>query len=369
MLRGLRGIAGILGPLAGLMSAVSVGVLFCAVLALMLGVGPSELLWTIWDGAWGGPDSAAASLGKVTPLLLTGLAVSLAYQASLLNIGCEGQLTLGALAAASFSVAASSLPSWVLIPATLLVGALVGGAWAFPAIWLRQRRGVHEVISTLLLNYVAIYLAEYLVLGPLGDGTAMGRTPPMPAGAVWQPLCRIGSIGLTAAPFLALLLSLFAQIWLSKTCWGFEVKAGGSNPAAARTAGIPVAAWQKRLFVLSGALAGLAGAVEVSAVHHRFYNAFSPGYGFDGITAAFLVNSAPGWLWLSALLLASLRAADKWLQLALGVSPSAILIIQAVMLLAVACQDRFRSLGRGLLAMLPGAARSNGNERETCGFK
>ena len=357
MLKCLRGITGILGPLAGLVSAVAVGLLFCTGLALLLDISPLELLSTIWEGAWGSPDSAAASFAKVTPLLMAGLAVSMAYQANLLNIGCEGQLTLGALAAASFSVAGSSLPAFLLMPLTLLAGVLAGGAWAFPPIWLRQRRGVHEVITTLLMNYVAIYVAEYLVLGPLGDGSAMGRTPPMPPAAVWQPLYMIGTIGITAAPFLAIFLSAIAQLWLSKTCWGYEVIAGGSNPAAARTSGIPVDAWQKRLFVLSGALAGLAGALEVSAVHHRFYNSFSPGYGFDGITAAFLVNAAPGWLWLSSLLLASLRAADKWLQLALGVSPNAILIIQAVMLVAVACQGRLHVLGRLLLAVLPGARR------------
>ncbi len=96
--------------------------------------------------------------------------------------------------------------------------------------------------------------------------------------------------------------------------------------------------------MLSGALAGLAGALEVLAVHHRFYRAFSPGYGFDGITAAFLVKAAPGWLWLSSLLLASLRAADKWLQLMVGISPSIILVIQAILLLAVACQWRLPAI-------------------------
>ena len=133
-------------------------------------------------------------------------------------------------------------------------------------------------------------------------------------------------------------MSLAAQIWLSKTFWGYEVTAAGSNAAAARAAGIAVDRWQRRMFVLSGALAGLAGALEVLAVHHRFYRAFSPGYGFDGITTAFLVQTVPGWLWLSSLLLAGLRAADKWLQLVVGISPNSILVIQAVLLLSVACQ-------------------------------
>jgi general nucleoside transport system permease protein len=328
-------------PLAALFSllpALAAGVFCCICLSLLSGAQPLDVIVTIWNGAWGSKASAATSLTKVTPLLLTGLAVALAYQANLLNIGCEGQLTLGALSAASFAVVAAPLPWPVLMPLTLLVGALTGGLWALPPVWLRQKRGVHEVISTLLLNYLAIYLADYLVLGPLGDGTAMGRTPEIPTGATLPALVQFGVQGITAAPFVALFLCFAAQIWVSRSVWGYEVIAVGSNIAAAQSAGIEVERWQRRIFVLSGALAGLAGALEVVAVHHRFYRAFSPGYGFDGITAAFLVKAAPGWLWLSSLVLASLRTADKWLQLMIGISPNTTLVIQAVLLLCVACQ-------------------------------
>jgi general nucleoside transport system permease protein len=320
-----------------LLAAVAVGGICCLVLAVLSGVPPFAIVSAIWSGAWGSQVAVATTLTKVTPLLLTGLAVALAYQARLLNIGGEGQLTLGALSAASFAVVAAPLPWPVLLPLTLLAGAVAGGLWALPSILLRQKRGVHEVISTLLLNYLALYLAEYLVLGPLGDGTAMGRTPAIPSAAALSPWLQIGTQGLTAAPLAALILTLAAQIWLGRTVWGFEVMATGNNPDAARAAGIAADRWQRRMFVLSGALAGLAGALEVLAVHHRFYRAFSPGYGFDGITAAFLVQAAPGWLWLSSLLLASLRAADKWLQLMIGLSPNTILVIQAVLLMAVAC--------------------------------
>jgi general nucleoside transport system permease protein len=327
-----------LATLFSLLPPLAMGVLCCIVLSLLSGAQPLDVIVTIWNGAWGSKASAATTLTKVTPLLLTGLAVTLAYQGNLLNIGCEGQLTLGALSAASFAVVASALPWPVLMPLTLLVGALAGGLWALPPVLLRQKRGVHEVITTLLLNYLAIYLADYLVLGPLGDGTAMGRTPEIPSEAILSPLVQFGVQGITAAPFIALFLCFAAQVWISRTVWGYEVMATGSNIIAARSAGIDVDSWQRRIFMLSGALAGLAGAFEVVAVHHRFYRAFSPGYGFDGITAAFLVNAAPGWLWLSSLLLASLRAADKWLQLMIGISPNTILVIQAVLLLCVACQ-------------------------------
>lgn len=331
-----------LSPLFAMIPALVVGIFFCMILAFLLDMASGDLLAAIWHGAWGGANEAAATLGKVTPLLLTGLAVSVAYQAGLLNIGCEGQLTLGALAAATFALFADRLPWPLLMPLTVLTGALVGALWALPAIWLRSRRGIHEVISTLLLNYVAIYLVDYLGRGPLGDGTAMARTAEIPAASVWPVWWKLGTLGVTAAPLVALLLSFGFHLWRYQTCWGYEATACGSNPLAARSAGIAVARWQTRNFLLSGALAGLAGALEVVAVHHRFYAAFSPGYGFDGITVAFLVNNVPGWAWLSSLLLASLRSADKWLQISLGISPNTIIVLQAVLLIFVACQAGFR---------------------------
>jgi simple sugar transport system permease protein len=327
---------------ATLLTAVATGLVLCMAMAAAVGVGPLDLVETIWAGAWGSADAAINTITKVTPLLLTGLAVALAYKVGLLNIGCEGQLTLGALVSAAFARAAAPLPAFVLLPLTLLAGALSGALWAYPAVLLRKRRGVNEVISTLLLNYIAIYLCSYLVSGPLGDGTAMGRTPSIPPGAELSPMFQAGSLAVTSAPVLALLLSFAAYVLLSKTVWGFELRSIGINPEAALNAGIDV--WKRRMliFVLSGALAGLAGSLEVLAVHHRFYRSFSPGYGFDGLTAAFLVNGSPEWLWLSSLFLAGLRSADKWLQIGLNVSPNFILVVQAVLLLSVACQSRIR---------------------------
>ncbi|MGA2403203.1 MAG: ABC transporter permease [Syntrophobacteraceae bacterium] len=333
-------------PLATLIPALAGGTLICMGLALAAGVGPLDLLRTIWSGSWGSEEAAVNTLVKMTPLLLAGLAVALAYRVGLLNIGCEGQLTIGALASASFAVAAAPLPAFLLLPLTLAAGAVAGGLWALPAVLLRQRRGVHEVISALLLNYMAIYLCSYLVSGPLGDGTAMGRTPAIPAGAEMPEILRSGSLFVTPAPLMALAFCFAAYVWLSKTVWGFEARSVGANFDAAVNAGISASKWQVMIFVKSGALAGLAGALEVCAVHHRFYRSFSPGYGFDGLTAAFLANGSPEWLWLSTLFLASLRSADKWLQIGLNLSPNFILVVQAVLLLSVASQGRIRpSLG------------------------
>lgn len=323
---------------AGFIPAALAGAGIFVIIALLAGVGPWGLLLAICEGAWGTADVSAATVTKMTPLILTGLAVALAYRVNLLNIGCEGQLTLGALSAATVTHAAGSLPSWLLPPLGLAAGSAIGGLWAYPAVWLKRKRDVHEVITTLLLNTLAICIADYLVLGPLGDGTVMGRTPEIPQAARLQPILEAGASGVTAAPVGAVILALVLQLWLTRTVWGFEASMTGSSMAAASASGIGAGQWQGRLFLVSGALAGLAGALEVLTVHHRFYRAFSPGYGFDGIAVAFLVDCIPGLVWLSASLIASLRAADKWLQLALGISPSVILVIEAGLLLAVVCR-------------------------------
>ena len=347
------------GPFGMLIAAPAAGAFLCMGLALAAGVGPLDLLRTVWMGSWGSPEAAINTLAKMTPLLLAGLAVALAYRVGLLNIGCEGQLTIGALVSASFAVAAAPLPSFLLLPLTLAAGAVSGGLLALPAVLLRQRRGVHEVISTLLLNYMAIYLCGYLVSGPLGDGTAMGRTPPIPAGAQMPEVFRSGSLFLTPAPLIALVLCFAACAWLSKTVRGFEAGAAGTNFDAAVNAGISASKWQIIIFAGSGALAGLAGALEVCAVHHRFYRSFSPGYGFDGLTAAFLANGSPEWLWLSTLFLGSLRSSDKLLQIGLDLSPNFILIVQAVLLLSVACQGRIRAALETLFSRIRLGARRN----------
>ncbi len=139
--------------------ALAIGMLSCIVIGLISAAGPLAVISAIWQGAWGTEQAALTSITKITPLLMTALAVSVAYQARLLNIGCEGQLTVGALAGASFAIYFKSLPGPLIMVLSVMVSAIAGGLWAFPAIWLRQKRGVHEVISTLLLNYLAIYLA------------------------------------------------------------------------------------------------------------------------------------------------------------------------------------------------------------------
>ncbi len=344
------------------MLAIATGLAVCAIIARGAGVGPWELVKAVIEGSFGSPQASAATLAKVTPLVLNGLAVAVAYRAGLLNIGCEGQMTLGALAAASLATRAGEWSGAVLIPATLALGGLIGAVWAMPALWLRRRKRVHEVLTTLILNTLALHLADLLVVGPLGDGTAIGRTA-LVARQAFLPSWEFDrGAAVSLAPLIAFGLVVAVQVWLERTVWGFEVRATGMGPLAARVSGIEAERWQRRVFLLSGFIAGLAGTLEVLGVHHRFYRAFSPGYGFDGITVAFLANGSPGWSCVSGLLMAMLRSADKWLQLSLSISPSLIWIIQAVLLLSVACQARIDAVWpwmKRVFGRLPGGPRAS----------
>ena len=321
------------------------GAVACIGLAVAAGVGPLDLIETIRTGAWGSGEAAVNTLAKMTPLLLTGLAVALAYQTGLLNIGCEGQLTLGALVCAA--VARSSGPAARFHPPPARAcqrghrpGDLGLSRGSAPAAEGSARSDKHA--SAELHRNLPVRLSRFRAASE--TARPWGGPRPFLPGRKCRRCFKAARSTLPPPRLLALALCFATWFWLAKTVWGFEARSTGANPEAALNAGIAASKWQTRIFVLSGALAGFAGAMEICAVHHRFYKSFSPGYGSDALTAAFLVNCAPEWLWLSTLFLASLRSADKWLQIGLNLSPNFILVVQAVLLLSVACQGKIGSM-------------------------
>lgn len=299
------------------------------------GVPPWEAAGILWRGAFGGLAPTTETLVKATPLILTGLSVAWAFRAGLFNIGAEGQLLLGGLSAAWVGFALA-LPAWIHAPLGLLGGALAGALWALVPAWLKVFRGQHEVLSTLLLNYVALHLCHYLVRGPLKEPSPMGnpQTPliaPTAALPIWVEGSRL-SVGF----WLAVGTALGAEIYLLGTVGGFELRAVGANPKAAEAAGIPVGRRQLEALLWAGAFAGLAGAVEILGVHHRFTEQFSPGYGFDGITVA-LLGAGRGWgIVAAALFLGALRNGAARLQVLTDIPREFAQVLQALLILAVA---------------------------------
>src|SRR5215475_11935443 len=239
-------------------------------------------------GSWYAVGSG--TLIRATPLILTGLAVAVAFRAGVFNIGAEGQFLVGAVAQAAVALTLHALPTVVLLPATLVAGAIAGACWAWIAAVLRARFHVLEVISTIMLNFVALYLVSYLVRGPLQEPTRIYPQTETFAAAAQLP--RFGPTTRLHVGFAIACVACIVTWWaLRYTAAGFRARVAGANADAASSAGgIDVRRVTTRAFVLSGALAGLAGAVEVSGVTYALYENISPGYGYTAIAVALLAR-------------------------------------------------------------------------------
>jgi general nucleoside transport system permease protein len=316
----------------GILAVCALGglIVLCSIIWLA-GASPAAVGVALWKGAFGSRYEIGETLVLSIPLVLTGLAVALSFRARLMNIGAEGQLLLGAIAATWLGTL--RLPAPVHLPLCLLAGAMAGALWSGLAALLKLGRGVQEVLSTLLLNFVAVQLVAWLVRGPLQE--AAGQFPQsdrlfVPAKfALLLPGTRLHG-GLLLALFLTLLVWAF----LKYAAAGFALRAVGAGPDAAEAAGIPMKRTQALAFLLSGALAGLAGAVQICGVTYLLADKFSPGYGYTGIAVALMANlSAPGIL-LSALFFGALTAGATSVQQA-GISSVVIQVLQAVALFAL----------------------------------
>lgn len=339
-------------PFASAVPALLTAVLALAVVALLatilalsgFAVGPS--LRALVDGAVGSSYAIfSATLIRATPLILTGLAVALAFQGGILNIGAEGQLLAGAAVAAAVALSAGeALGAGAL--ALALVGSTIGGAtWAAVPAWLRRRFGVLEVISTIMMNFVALYAVAYLVRGPLQEPTrAYPQSSSIPA-ATHLPLLIPGT-RLHVGFALAVLAACGVWYVMRSLASGFRLRVVGANPAAAASAGgIDVAAVSTRTFLLSGALAGLAGGVELTGVTYALYENISPGYGYTAIAVALLAGLHPGLVIASGIFLGALEAGAAAMQREAGVPLVVVSVVEASIILAIVG-------GRAVLARL-----------------
>lgn len=291
-----------------------------------IGFPPSEQLTPLdaWDGV----------LHDMTLLLLTGLSVGLALQAGLFNIGAAGQLLVGALVAAWLGTK-QGIPTSIHLPLTLLAGALAGALWALAPALLKVWRGAHEVITTIMFNYIALYLTHWLVVEYLKDPASDApQTAPVLASAQLPPLGSFiaTSWGIALAAGIALLLWAI----LYRAVWGYETRATGANRDAADAAGVPTRRRIVEAMLLAGAFAGLAGAIEVCGSQYRFFEGFPSEYGFDGIAVALMGANHPAWTILTAFALGALRNGTYNLHVVTGAPKEIAMIVQAALILYVA---------------------------------
>lgn len=296
--------------------AIVVAMLAGAVMLLLLGVNPAEAYAAMFSGVFGSVSGLTQALVKATPLLLVGLGICIAFRASVINIGAEGQIILGAVMGTWFALIFRTWPGWLLIPMTILVGFLAGAFWGFIPGILKARFQVNEILSTVMLNAIALQLMNLLVRGPLIDpagitaGTYLAQSERLPE-QVWlarlvpQTLLHTGLL-------IAIALAFVVYIFLWRTTIGYRIRAVGLNPDASRYAGVSVPVFQALSLTLAGGFAGLAGVIEVLGVHHRLLEGITSGYGFSGIVAALFGGLHPiGTIPASILFGGLLVGADK----------------------------------------------------------
>lgn len=320
------------------LAALALAAALIALVLLALGASPLGVLAALGEGAFGNWLATTDTLVKATPLVFTGLAVAIAFQGALWNIGADGQLLAGALAAGALGIALDGWPRALATAAVLGCGAAAGALWGGLCGWLRERRGVNEVISTIMLNFVAAQALSFAVHGPLMEpARAYPESAPIARAAelwIFAPPSR-----LNAGMILALALAAATWLWLFHSRRGFHLRAMGRNRRAAAFFAIPVARLAVWTMALSGALAGLGGAVQVSAITHRLYETFSPGWGYEAIAVALVARLNPLGVLAAALLFGALDSGSQAMQRSQGVSPELVQVIQGMVILILLASD------------------------------
>jgi simple sugar transport system permease protein len=303
----------------------------------------------LWEGAFGTPRRIADTLMTATPYIFAGLAVALAFKCGLFNIGVEGQLALGALATAFVGYSVTGVPFPLHLLLAVGAGLLAGLAWGSIPGFLKAFTGAHEVIVTIMLNYIALLFVQYLLGGPMKDrtpGNVTARSPSIAESAELPTLFTGTPWEMHLGVVLAVLTAVLVYVFLWRTVWGFEIRTVGANPNAARYAGISVARNIVLAMALSGMLAGAAGAVEVTGVTHRHELGFSAGYGFEAIAVALLGRNNPFGVVAAALLFGALKSGATQMQFDTQISATIISVVQGLILLFVAADAIIRWLYR-----------------------
>ena len=318
-------------PLLAILGAL----VLCALPLAVAGAPVLEAYGLMLRGALGSRFALTETLARAAPLILTGLAAALAFRAKLWNIGGEGQLYLGAVAAVVVGSTAWAASPYVMIPAVMLAGFAAGALLLLIPTLLKTRLGVDEVVTTLLLNFVVLLFVSLLVEGPLQDPMSMGwpQSEPIVEEATLPRLIARTRVHLGLV--IALVAAALAWLLVARTRWGFEIRAVGANPSAARFAGMSTQAVLLRVAILSGGLAGLAGVGEVAGVRGYLTTDLSPGYGYSGIVVAMLVQLNPLGVVAAALFVAVIFVGADSMGRALGVSSYIADLIVATSLLTM----------------------------------
>jgi len=328
----------IVSSLARALGAVVLAAAIVALVLLALGASPIGAFVALAEGAFGNWYALTDTVVKATPLVFTGLAISVSFSGALWNIGADGQLVAGAIAAGAIGPWLGGWPRPAAIAILLAAGAAGGALWGGICGWLRARRDTNEVISTIMMNFVAAQLLSWSVHGPLIEASrAYPASTPIAESAHMYMFFSPSRLNLGIV--LAIALAVGCYLFLFKTAAGFELRAMGRNRRAATFFGIPTARLTILILTVSGAMAGIGGAVQVSAITHRLYEKMSPGWGFEAIAVALVARLNPIGIIFSSLLFGALDNGSQAVQRGQGVSAELVQVIQALVIIILLAFD------------------------------
>jgi simple sugar transport system permease protein len=311
-------------PFAGVLAAL----LLSAIVLIVLKANPVAAYSSMLRGAFGSVNGFSQTLVKATPLLLVGLGICIAFRASVINVGGEGQIILGAVAGTWFALTFPDLPAWLLVSSCMVVGFAAGAFWGFIPGLLKARFKVNEILSTIMMNSIALQFMNFLLQGPMMDpegikaGTFLAQSARLPEQAWLARL--IPRTLLHSGLYVALIFALVVYVFLWRTTLGFQIRAVGLNPQASRYSAINVPFNQMLSLTIAGGLSGLAGVIEVLGVHRRILEGISAGYGFTGIVAALLGSLHPIGIIPASVLFGGLLVGSNTMQRAVQI-PSALI--------------------------------------------
>lgn len=321
----------IMVPILSALTALALALLILA----LSGAPTARAAGLLLQGAAGSVFAITETLTRATPLILTGLAAAVAFRAKLWNIGAEGQLYAGALAATAVGTGLVTLPPLLMIPLICIAGAVAGASALLGPVLLKAKFSVDEVVTTLLLNFIILLFVQMMLEGPMKDPLGMGwpQTSPIIDEGVLPRL--VAQMRLHGGIVIALTATIFVHVLMTRTVTGFEMRAVGGNASAARFAGIPVTATLLKTALLSGALAGLAGVSEVAGLKGYLTSDLSPGFGYSGIVVAMLAALNPLAVVPSAIFIAGVFVGADTMSRTLGISNYFADLVVALALLCV----------------------------------
>lgn len=316
--------------------------LFASVLILSAGFNPVAAFYHLFAGAFGTKASLINTINKAVPIAFAGFAVALSKKAGIFNIGIEGQLIFGAFGSVLPGIFLKGLPAAIHIPVCLLSGMLFGAAYALLPTLLFVKRGTNLMVMGIMMNNIASLVITYLIVGPFAGKNATVSSTEMVEESAFLPYIITKPNKLSIGILIVFTVAFLMWLFINKTSIGYELKMCGANRQAALYSGIKVTFYMTAALLLSGALGGLAGGVEILGNYHRMYDSFSPGYGFDGIPIALLTGGNPIGVIAGALLFGALRVGAMKMQTQVGVSTEIITVIQGTLVVLIACESLIR---------------------------